>query len=223
MEIINNIQKEILKSFPNIVDSENFYLTGGTALSLFYLKYRISNDLDFFTPNEEIIIPFSYKLEDFLKTQNITVQRQRSFHSFVELLATKNDQMTSIHLAFDSPFRLEKTQKFVDYPKIRVDNLNDLAANKLLALFGRAMLRDFIDVFFLIKKAKFSKNDLMEKAKTKDPGFDLYWLGVAFERINLFNDDSPEMLMLIESVSFKELSDFFNEWKEEISKKLLDN
>jgi hypothetical protein len=54
----------------------------------------------------------------------------------------------------------------------------------------------------------------------KDPGFDLYWLGVAFERIHTFNADSPDMLLLLEPVKLKELEKFFNEWHREIAKEL---
>jgi hypothetical protein len=60
----------------------------------------------------------------------------------------------------------------------------------------------------------------MDLAKEKDPGFDLYWLGVAIERINLFKTDAPETLLLIKPCSLEELLVFFNGWKEEISKKL---
>ncbi len=33
---------------------ENFYLTGGTALAAFYLRHRLSEDLDFFNEKEEV-------------------------------------------------------------------------------------------------------------------------------------------------------------------------
>lgn len=36
----------------NGVVTEDFFLTGGTALSVFYLHHRQSNDLDFFTLQE---------------------------------------------------------------------------------------------------------------------------------------------------------------------------
>lgn len=36
-----------------IVDDHDFYLTGGTALSRFYLHHRYSDDLDFFIHNKE--------------------------------------------------------------------------------------------------------------------------------------------------------------------------
>lgn len=221
MEVINEIQKQILNAFGELPDSEHFYLAGGTALSYFYLKHRKSNDLDFFTPAEELILPFSHHLEEMLKKKALNVERQRGLRSFVELLVKKNAEVTIIHLAQDSSFRFDKTRVFPQHPKIQIDSLIDIAANKLLALFGRATLRDFIDVYFLVKSSKFSPEELIKNAKIKDPGFDLYWLGVAFERINSFEKDSPEMLLLIEPVDFKKLLLFFNQWREKITKNLL--
>lgn len=221
MEIINKVQREILKVFGEISDSGHFYLTGGTALSYFYLKHRRSNDLDFFTANEELILPVSFQMEEILKNKGMNIQRQLGMHSFVELLAKMDEETTIIHLGCDAAFHLEQLREVPEYPGLKVDSLLDIAVNKLLALFGRASLRDFIDVYFLVKQAKFTSENLMAKAKLKDPGFDLYWLGVALERINTFKDNSPEMLLLVEPVNVKEMFDFFNSWRQEISKGLL--
>lgn len=221
MEIINGVQRGILDIFGEIPDSEHFYLTGGTALAYFYLKHRKSNDLDFFTSSEELILPFSHHLEETLKGKGMDIQRQRGMHSFVELLVKKAAEITIIHLAQDASFRFEPTMEFPEYPGVKIDNIIDIATNKLLALFGRATLRDFIDVFCLVKKEKFSVEDLMDKAKIKDPGFDFYWLGVAMERISTFTKDSSEMLLLVEPIDFEEMLDFFNKWRDKITEKLL--
>ncbi len=220
MELISQLQKQILKILPGIPDSENFYLTGGTALSTFYLEHRQSNDLDFFTAEQERILPFSYQLEEELEKLGMTIERQRKISSFVELVVKKESVVTVVHLACDSPFRFEAVKEFKDFPGIKVDSLIDIATNKLLALFGRAAFRDFIDVYFLIKKGKFTAEELMNKAKIKDPGFDLYWLGVALERINTFKENSPDMFLLIEPLDFGKLSDFFNQWRKTITQQL---
>ncbi|MBM3254670.1 MAG: nucleotidyl transferase AbiEii/AbiGii toxin family protein [Candidatus Omnitrophica bacterium] len=221
MEIINNTQKEIIGVFFTVSDSEHFYLSGGTALAYFYLKHRRSNDLDFFTAEEELVLPVSYHLEKALKVKKMDIQRHREVHSFVELLVKTKDETTIVHLGCDAAFRLEQVKEFPDHPGLKVDSLVDIAVNKLLALFGRATLRDFIDVYFLIRQAKFTCEELMDKAKMKDPGFDLYWLGIALERINTFKEDSAEMLLLVEPVDFKEMLVFFNSWRQKISKELL--
>ncbi|MEW6680850.1 MAG: nucleotidyl transferase AbiEii/AbiGii toxin family protein [bacterium] len=218
--MINNLQRAILLEFGKIPGSEHFYLGGGTALALFYLKHRKSNDLDFFASADEIIIPFSHRLEEILKEDGMVIQRQRALHSFVELLVNLGNESTIIHLALDTPFRFEEVKEFPHYPGLKVDSLVDIASNKLLCLFGRANLRDFIDIYLLIRKGLFSPKELTEKAKKKDPGFDLYWLGVALERIKTFEENSTEMLLLVEPVDFQDLLAFFGKWKKEIASEL---
>lgn len=220
MQVLNKIQDFILKSIGQVPDSDQFYLTGGTALAHFYLRHRKSNDLDFFTATEEIVTPFSHQLEGKLRTQGVSVERQRGTHSFVELWVKQQNEATLIHLAQDAAFRFEPPKEFREYPGLKVDSLVDIASNKLLALFGRATLRDFIDVYFLVQKGGFTQQDLITKAERKDPGFDRYWLGVAFEQIKIFEKDSPEMLLLLDSIDFRDLLTFFDSWRKQIAEKL---
>jgi len=220
LSIINKAQEAILRHFGGLPDSQQFYLTGGTALSYFYLKHRQSRDLDFFTSQDGILLPFSHQLETHLKSNDFVCERQRGLHSFVELISAFNNETTLIHLALDSAFRFAPTKEFSGYPGLKVDSLTDIASNKLLALFGRAALRDFIDVYFLIQRKYFLKRQLINGAKEKDPGFDLYWLGVAFERINTFDSNSVDLLMLLEPLTIVELQEFFNQWRKEIAVEL---
>jgi Nucleotidyl transferase AbiEii toxin, Type IV TA system len=49
-DILSPLQKSVLIAlFGDPWFRQHFYLTGGTALSAFYLKHRYSDDLDFFT------------------------------------------------------------------------------------------------------------------------------------------------------------------------------
>ena len=212
MEVLADIQREILGHLKDIPELEAFTLTGGTALSRFYLGHRKSNDLDFFTSEEELIQPFSLKIEEALNKAGFSVERKRGFRSFVELAVSAHSESTVIHLALDSPSRLDPVISTGEFPGLKIDSLRDIAANKLLALFGRATLRDFVDVFFLIRE-KFKKNDLILMAQKKDPGFDLYWLAAALERIHEFSSDSPEMLLLVKPCSIEDLSTFFDDWR----------
>lgn len=222
MEILTNLQKKILNLFSDLPDKEAFYLTGGTALSAFFLKHRKSHALDFFTNTEELIPSFSQKLEESLKEKGLRVERLRGFHSFVELSVNSPPDSTIIHFALDSPFRFEQPFDTNEFPGLRVDSLIDIASNKLLALFGRAALRDFIDVYF-ISHEYFTKNELIEKARQKDPGFDLYWLGIAMERVNDFPDGSPDTHLLTRPCTMSELKEFFNHWEGEIREKITES
>ena len=53
MEILTNNQRVLLiKIGLEKTIRHNFYLTGGTALAVFYLQHRYSDDLDFFSETE---------------------------------------------------------------------------------------------------------------------------------------------------------------------------
>jgi len=220
LKILSNIQEKILDLFKDLpTDKNNFYLTGGTALSAFYLYHRKSNDLDFFTPVPELITPFSQILENKLQKEGLKVERLRGFASFVELSIISSQEKTVVHLALDSPYHFQLPTLSSKYPGLKIDSLIDLASNKTLALFGRATLRDFIDLYFLNKKT-FSQEKLITLAKKKDPGFDLYWFGVALERINSFSKEAGDIHLLLKPLKIEKLKEFFRQWRKELTKKL---
>jgi len=221
LEILSPLQKDILKILGDVPDSGQFYLTGGTALAYFYLKHRKSNDLDLFTPVAEILTPFSFQLEKNLVSHGMTPEKQRGFQTFIEFHVRRNDETTIIQLALDSPFRLQPVASFPEFPKLNVDNLTDIAANKLLALFSRAALRDFVDVYSILKAGGFSEAEMIANAQKKDPGFDLYWLGVAFERIRQFKEDAPDMLLLEGTLPLEVLKSFFGDWQKRLKNQLV--
>ena len=62
--VLTPLQKEVLAFFSKIKDSTYFLLAGGSALAEFYLGHRKSFDLDMFTSEKELILPFSRILEE---------------------------------------------------------------------------------------------------------------------------------------------------------------
>lgn len=59
--------------------------------------------------------------------------------------------------------------------------MEELGADKLLALFGRAEARDFVDVHALARR--FGVERLLALAKEKDAGFDEYVLASMLDRM----------------------------------------
>ena len=202
--IITKFQKEFLVSFSKVKDSNLFYLTGGTALADFYLGHRISFDLDIFTTEKEIVIPFSRLIEQELK-ENFSINCIRRFQSFVDFEISKLNEKIRVQLAYDSPFRFEEP---VDTNiGIKVNNYNDLIVDKLLAFFGRVEPRDAVDLFYILQKEKLLK--LAELARKKDPGFDLYWFAIALNKVKDFPDEinrwPVEMLIETDASEIKKL------------------
>jgi predicted nucleotidyltransferase component of viral defense system len=182
---------------------DNFFLTGGTALSEFYLQHRYSEDLDFFTSQDKIIEKAVAEFSESLKFQNINYKIVRNFETFAEVLVYFQSETVKIDFAFDSPYRLENII-FNEEFKIYIDNIKDISCNKLSALFDRAEPKDFVDIYF-INKEIISINDLIPLAKNKHVGLDEYWLARVMFKIQDINF-LPKMIKV---VSIDELKTYF--------------
>ena len=113
------------------------------------------------------------------------VKAVRRYETFVEFEVSAKGDSTKVQLSYDLPFRFENP---VDSDiGVKVNDYTDLIVDKLLAFFGRTEPRNAIDLFFILKTEDFWK--LIELAKQKDPGFDLYWLPIALHKIKNFPDD----------------------------------
>ncbi|MFH0948160.1 MAG: nucleotidyl transferase AbiEii/AbiGii toxin family protein [Elusimicrobiota bacterium] len=196
--------------FSGTKNSERFYLTGGTALSEFYFKHRLSEDLDFMTSEENLVPFFAEDLASELKNKNYAVDIRRKFNTFSELIVSDKKDSTKIHIAQDSPFRFEEPRK-TEYG-IYVDSLIDIITNKLLCIYGRYEIRDYIDIYFAIKTEKMDLIKVIKKAKEKDPGLEEYFLAFSFQKIEGFPDNIDDIpVKILKTIDFKDVKKFFLE------------
>lgn len=206
MDVLTPLQKTFLHRFGKSPFQKSFYLTGGTALAAFYLQHRLSDDLDFFTDNPgetRRVIPW---LEETARGMKWTLQILRQTGSFIDCFFESGaGERLDVDFAQDAPFRLEETRLLPEF-KIYIDNLTDIACNKLSALFDRAEAKDFVDLYFLDHEFQpFEK--ILDQAKTKHVGLDNYWLAQALLRIQVI-EKLPRML---KEVSLSQLKVFFLE------------
>lgn len=130
----------------------NFYLSGGTALSL-QLNHRQSDDLDFFSQEE-----FNYQqlldlLTKFGKSENVFIDK-----------GTLNLYLDKIKLQFlHYPYKL--LDPFLYYEKIKISSILDIACTKLITISDRESKKDFIDLYFLLKQFSLAQilNSLSKK------------------------------------------------------------
>jgi hypothetical protein len=129
----------------------------------------------------------------------------RRFETFVEFECSVAGEAVRIQLAYDSPFRFQPPVE-TDL-SIRVNDYDDLIVDKLLAFFGRVEPRDAVDLFFILAHEDIW--ELAERAARKDPGFDLYWLAVGFEKATALPDDIMryplEMILPLDAAEMKKL------------------
>ena len=206
MDVLTEAQKRFLKALGQTRLGKEFYLTGGTALSAFYLHHRYSEDLDFFTDDPTAVPRAAPILTDLGNSLKGTVGFRRNLESFLEcFFRFPGGELIEMDFALDSPYKLEERQVQAEY-QITLDSFNDIAANKLAALFGRAETKDFVDVYTIcLTKMPFA--ELLEKARRKHLGIDDYWLAQAMAQAERI-ESLPHMLIPLD---VNMLKNFFRE------------
>jgi len=202
-EIFEPKQIAFLEIIKNCVLTEHFYLTGGTALAGFYLYHRKSEDLDFFS--EEEIDPMV--IDVFLKSQKNVLgfsefEFQKSFNRNLFFLHYPDGILKTEFTYFPFP-PLEKGMR---HGQLRIDSMRDIATNKVFAVLQQLRARDFVDLFFILKKEKWALPDLLKDARIKfDTHIDLIQFGSQLLRVGEAKD-LPRMTVPLDQ---EELESFF--------------
>jgi len=195
IKILTQNQLKILKAIgQNPWLKKNFYLTGGTALAEFYLKHRFSEDLDFFAEKDFVpqdIFIFLKSRQKYLGIKK--TDYQQSFNRHLFFLYLKNEIIKTEFTYF--PFSRIKQGEIKNH--IFIDSLLDIAVNKLFTIYQKPRSRDFIDLYFIVKKEKLTIEELVKKAKIKfDWHIDLLQLGSQFLKA-IEVKDYPRMIIKI--------------------------
>lgn len=194
---------ELAQAEPQI--TKRFYLTGGTALSEFYLHHRFSRDIDLFCEKEEvdpkIVEVFLQKISPQIGVSDI---KRSQFLGLVSYkLVYKGGEELKVDFSYYPFPRIEKGTK---YKNLEVDSVYDIAANKLHTLFMKPRGRDYIDLYFIMTQKDYSLKKLILDAKAKfDWDIDRVNLASQFLRVKEFVD-FPQMLVPFER---KKMEDFF--------------
>lgn len=195
--ILSNNQIKILEAISNDDEiCQIFYLTGGTALAEYYLRHRLSEDLDFFSEYEFDIQAISIFFAKNKKLFGINkVDIQQSFNRNLIFLYLKNDVIKTEFTYFPFP-RIEKKIK---RNKLFIDSMEDIAVNKLFTIYQKPRSRDFIDLYLIIKKTGWKIDDLIKKAKIKfDWHIDYLQLGSQFTLAETVKD-YPRMILKLKN------------------------
>jgi len=182
---------------------DNFYLTGGTALAVFYLHHRYSEDLDFFSEKEINIL----NLDIFFKKIRINlgiskIDFQQSYNRNLFFLYFGEEILKTEFTHFPFP-RISKGKR--EYG-VEIDSLIDVAVNKLFTIYQRSKARDYIDLYFICREAGYSITDLIAKAKIKfDWHIDLIQLGTQFIK----SKDVKDFPKMIKPISNEQWQNFF--------------
>jgi predicted nucleotidyltransferase component of viral defense system len=206
---VSATQREVLIDLlRNGVVSDNYFLTGGTALSVFYLHHRRSNDLDFFTRQQSDLSGIDFTIRTLWGSDYV---RTKSSETFLSLLI-KGIRVEFVvdRLSLDE----ERERVALDsLHSLRVDTPNNIASNKLCTLASRTEPKDFVDYYALCKTLKIENHDrIFADAKGKDRIFEdpptaAYQIEQGLEFLRRHPDTIPELLVPLDK---KDLADFYS-------------
>lgn len=167
------ISKENWKSFYKLQDAVflllkddlcSFYLTGGTALSRYYLNHRFSEDLDFFCPEngvfEESVNRIARLLTDASMINEQMIRISKTYARFFV--------GPSYELKID--FVYENLNHIGDYKVINginIDNPSNILANKIGCIVSRDEPKDVLDIISIAESFSFNWEQAFFAAKTK--------------------------------------------------------
>lgn len=183
--------------------TSNFYFTGGTALSEYYLQHRYSDDLDFFNP-----IKFDGQALDTIImeiSQRLGFSYRSRFNEVVYSYFFTIPDKTELKVDFGYyPYRC--INKPIHHNGIWVDDLQDIATNKLLTISQRTDVKDFVDLYYLIDR--FSLWNLINGVEVKfRREIDTLILPTDFMKV----EDFTVLPRMIKPLTLEQLKKFFRE------------
>ncbi len=158
------LQVEILGAF--FRREQSYFLTGGAALAGFHLGHRETHDLDLFTLSGPLTGGVD-ALRDMARELGGGCEETRTAPECRRFVISCASESVVVNLVWD-----RSPQLVVEKPNvgsIRVDPPDEILANKLCALLGRAEIRDLVDVRAL-EESGLSLTRALEAARQKDGG-----------------------------------------------------
>lgn len=195
-----------------------FYLTGGTALAEFYLKHRYSEDIDLFSysqVDDRATDNFLKKISKKLKIKKI--DKDHYMGLYVYKLTYEDNEVLKVD--FNEYEFLEVERSDTKFGNLIIDSFYDIAINKLYTVTGRFATRDFIDLYFILRKDEFSVEQLIDRANEKFmTTIDISFLTSQFLKVNDLPKAYPKMLV---PFHFEEMVEYFTEMARYLGKKVL--
>ncbi len=194
-DTVNDGAKNALALLKDVKVVENFYLAGGTGLSL-QIGHRISYDLDFFTQDPLKSSVLLSSINKILKLHDVTLT-DCSLRGFTD------DCEISFFL-YQYPLLDEKKI----YNNIYLASIKDIALMKIIAIGSRGVKKYFYDLYFILKNY-YSITDLFDafQKKFEENNFNQFHYIKSLTSFEFAdNDDTP--INLMSDISWVKVKDF---------------
>jgi hypothetical protein len=146
-----------------------FALAGGYAVQAHGFLCRRSEDVDLFTAAGGDFEAAVGAAEAAYRGAGLKAEITLQNPGFARLLVT-NAEGRSVKVEMGVDWRAHPPVRLEIGPVLHPD---DAVGNKVAALYSRAEVRDFVDVFAVLRSGRYGTDHLMALAAAADPGFDM--------------------------------------------------
>ena len=213
--ILTPNQKLLLDEVANSrVLTNSFYLTGGTALSEFYLNHRLSEDLDFFTENELNEVEIAAWVKTIAQKTATNVEFETLRGQLIYYFKFPKDTV-KIEFAY---FPFPVLGSYLRYKTLKVSSLEDIAVNKLQTILTRSRSRDYFDLFEILKREKLSIEKVGRDYRLK---FDVFIPDEELARRFTAVLDAKDQPKFLKKVAWEKVVNFFLSEAKKLESKIL--
>ncbi len=187
-EILDENRIKILPNLKNFKD--RFYLAGGTGLAL-QIGHRDSIDFDFFCDSHFDTEKLFSEIKDILAGHIV-----KKYQEEKDTLGIIIDD--EVKLSF-MRYSYQLLNKCIEDDSLRIASIGDIACMKLSAIVSRSAMKDYVDIYFILKSMTLS--ELLEMCEKKIPELDqnlilkslVYFGDITSEKIIFKNNNDVSM------------------------------
>jgi hypothetical protein len=196
----------------SLLQTDRFYLSGGTALSRWYYDHRYSDDLDFFFrgdafPKEEF--PVVYREIIARLAAGFQVEATIDGEYFKRIFIRHNDVSLKIEFIYEN---YPHCGEYLKSHGCLIDSSENIAVNKITAVQDMKTVKDFVDLYFLMND--FELDLLLADTAKKIVPLDYEGTVMAFA------DSIPEGVALLKRIV---TADELNRFSRSLIKRLIHN
>jgi hypothetical protein len=200
--VLSDLQLRVARIIAGLIEAEDFALAGGAALIVRGDVERATRDLDFFGTSPDAVDRLVPAAQLALQGAGLQVDRLIESPGFTRFVVADQLERTEVDLGSDA--RLFPAEAG---PGFDLLSSEEFAADKVLAVFGRAEARDYVDLMAI--EPRFGLARLFELAREKDSDFNPVVFTEMLDRFpRLRRDEFP-----LDDVQFEELRFRVQVWR----------
>jgi len=196
-------QRDVTRLALDALASGGFALAGSGAIREHGIIDRPTQDIDLFTSvtSTDAFAVSTQRLAEAMRVRGLEVVERRSAPQFANFSVTSpTGQTVEVDLGVD--WRAAEPVTLSVGPVL---SLEDAVGSKVIAVYSRAEVRDYLDLDAIRESKRFTDEQLLDLAADRDPGFDVTMFAGQLEqivritstiRVQEYGVEAPELAQL---------------------------